>query len=38
MEGSVRYAGDKVRVTAQLIDGASGAHLWTENYDGDLCP
>ena len=36
MEGSVRYAGDKVRVTAQLIDGTSGAHLWTENYDGDL--
>jgi adenylate cyclase len=36
MEGSVRYAGDKVRVTAQLIKGASGAHLWTENYDGDL--
>lgn len=36
MEGSVRYAGDKVRVTAQLIDGTSRAHLWTEAYDGDL--
>jgi adenylate cyclase len=36
MEGSVRYAGDKVRVTAQLIDGASSAHLWSETYDGDL--
>lgn len=36
MEGSVRYAGEKVRVTAQLIDGTSGAHLWTEAYDGDL--
>jgi TolB-like protein len=36
MEGSVRYAGDTVRVTAQLIDGNSGAHLWTEAYDGDL--
>jgi TolB-like protein len=36
MEGSVRYAGEQVRITAQLIDGNSGAHLWTEAYDGDL--
>jgi len=36
MEGSVRYAGNRVRVTAQLIDGVSGAHLWTEAYDGDI--
>jgi len=36
MEGSVRYAGEQVRITAQLIDGISGAHLWTEAYDGDL--
>lgn len=36
MEGSVRYAGDQVRVTAQLIDGATGTHLWTETYDRDL--
>jgi len=36
MEGSVRFDGDQVRVTAQLIDGASGAHLWSEDYDGNL--
>jgi TolB-like protein/Flp pilus assembly protein TadD len=36
MEGSVRYAGEKVRITAQLIDGTSGAHLWTEAYDGSI--
>ena len=36
MEGSVRYSGEKVRVTAQPIDGMTGAHLWTEDYDGDL--
>jgi TolB-like protein len=36
MEGSVRYSGDQVRVTAQLIDGSTGFHLWTEDYDGDL--
>ncbi len=36
MEGSVRYAGNRVRITAQLIDGASGAHLWSEVYDRDL--
>jgi TolB-like protein/Flp pilus assembly protein TadD len=32
MEGSVRYAGDQVRITAQLIDPATGAHLWSEAY------
>ena len=36
MEGSVRYAGDRVRVTAQLIEAATGTHLWTETYDRDL--
>ncbi len=36
MEGSVRYAGDRVRVTAQLIDGSNGMHLWTDAYDRDL--
>ena len=36
MEGSVRYAGDRVRVTAQLIEGKTGTHLWTETYDRDL--
>ena len=30
MEGSVRRAGDKVRVTAQLIDAIKGHHLWAE--------
>ena len=33
LEGSVRKSGDRIRVTAQLIDGATGAHLWAERYD-----
>ena len=36
LEGSVRKAGDRVRITAQLIDGASGDHVWAERYDRDL--
>jgi adenylate cyclase len=36
MEGSVRKAGNRVRVTAQLIDGTSGGHLWAERYDRNL--
>ena len=36
LEGSVRKAGGRVRITAQLIDGASGNHLWAERYDRDL--
>jgi TolB-like protein len=36
LEGSVQSAGDKVRVTAQLIDAESGFHLWSGNYDHDL--
>jgi adenylate cyclase len=36
LEGSVRKAGPRVRITAQLIDGASGNHLWAERYDRDL--
>jgi adenylate cyclase len=36
MEGSVRKAGDHVRVTAQLIDAGSGYHLWSESYDRQL--
>jgi adenylate cyclase len=36
LEGSVRKSGNRVRVTAQLIDAASEAHLWAERYDGDL--
>jgi adenylate cyclase len=33
LEGSVQRAGDRIRVTAQLIDGATGKHLWAERYD-----
>ena len=36
LEGSVRKAGNRVRITAQLIDGGSGDHLWAERYDRDL--
>jgi adenylate cyclase len=36
LEGSVRKAGGRVRITAQLIDGASGNHLWAERYDREL--
>jgi adenylate cyclase len=36
VEGSVRRSGERVRVTAQLIDCASGAHLWAERYDREL--
>ncbi|NRG17621.1 adenylate/guanylate cyclase domain-containing protein [Rhizobiales bacterium] len=36
VEGSVRKAGSKVRITAQLIDGATGGHLWAERYDREL--
>jgi adenylate cyclase len=36
LEGSVRKAGSRVRITAQLIDGASGNHIWAERYDRDL--
>ena len=34
LEGSLRKAGDRVRITAQLIDAATGAHLWADRYDG----
>jgi len=33
LEGSVRKAGDKIRITAQLIDAINGHHLWSERYD-----
>ena len=33
LEGSIRKAGNRIRVTAQLIDGASGGHVWSERYD-----
>lgn len=36
LEGSVRKAGHRVRITAQLVDGASGGHVWAERYDLDL--
>ncbi len=36
LEGSVRKAGGKVRINAQLIDAESGGHVWAERYDGDL--
>ena len=34
LEGSLRKAGDRVRVTAQLIDADNGAHIWADSYDG----
>jgi adenylate cyclase len=36
LEGSVRRDGDRVRVTAQLVDATTGGHLWSERYDRDL--
>lgn len=36
LEGSVRKVGGRVRITAQLIDAASGGHVWAERYDRDL--
>jgi adenylate cyclase len=36
VEGSVRKAGKRIRVTAQLIDAETGAHVWAEKYDRDL--
>ena len=36
LEGSVRKAGEKLRVTAQLIKVSDGYHLWSEDYDGDV--
>jgi TolB-like protein/class 3 adenylate cyclase len=36
LEGSVRKAGQRVRITGQLIDAATGAHLWAERFDGPL--
>jgi TolB-like protein len=34
LEGSVRKAGNRVRITAQLIDAQTGAHLWADRFDG----
>src|SRR5206468_4802776 len=36
LEGSVRKAGDKLRITAQLVNVADGFHLWSQTYDGDM--
>jgi TolB-like protein/Tfp pilus assembly protein PilF len=36
LEGSVRKAGNRIRITAQLVDVADGYHLWSERYDRDL--
>ena len=36
LEGSIRKAANRVRITAQLIDGMTGNHVWAERYDGDI--
>ncbi|MEO5808756.1 MAG: tetratricopeptide repeat protein [Sphingomicrobium sp.] len=36
LEGSVRKAGERIRVTGQLIDGPTGGHVWADRYDRDL--
>jgi adenylate cyclase len=36
LEGSVRKGGNRLRITAQLIDAATGAHLWADRFDGSL--
>ena len=36
LEGSVRRAGDRLRITGQLIDATSGAHIWADRFEGDM--
>jgi TolB-like protein/Tfp pilus assembly protein PilF len=36
LEGSIRKAGDRLRITAQLIDAVTGAHLWADRFEGSL--
>src|SRR5438270_6422944 len=36
LEGSVRKAGNRIRVTAQLVEAERGKHVWAERYDRDL--
>jgi len=36
LEGSVSYSGERVRIRAQLIDGATGAHLWSDVFQGEI--
>jgi TolB-like protein len=38
MEGSLRQAGSKLRLSVQLVDGITGAHLWAENYERAFSP
>jgi TolB-like protein/DNA-binding SARP family transcriptional activator len=37
LEGSVRRDGTRLRITGQLIDATSGAHIWADRFDGDAC-
>ena len=36
LEGSVRKAANRLRITGQLIDASTGAHLWADRFEGDL--
>ena len=36
VEGSIRRAGNRVRITSQLIDAGTGHHLWADRYDREL--
>ena len=36
LEGSIQHTGDRIRVTAQLIDAATGYHIWSQNYDRSI--
>ncbi len=36
LEGSLRKAGDRIRITGQLIEASTGAHLWAERFEGEL--
>src|SRR5207247_2558118 len=36
LEGSIRKAGNRARITAQLVDAESGGHLWADRFDRDL--
>jgi adenylate cyclase len=36
LEGTMRRSGDRVRITAQLIDGQSGSYIWADHYDGEI--
>jgi TolB-like protein len=36
VEGSVRKSGNRARIVAQLIETETGAHIWTDRYEGDL--